>query len=209
MSADEPIIWPPYEAFYIQSMLFNSMSAMRSIARLEATFKDLPEHATDDDVQRLPAKRILDELQNMVLQAAALSRYFWPVRRAHEARGKLLRETFALEDSSPLYDRKLRNALEHFDERLDRYVASGIVGCIFPEYVGRKPADDGVPGHFFRAYFVDAGAFRLLDEDFEMQPLADELIFVHSHLTDLDRNGGRLRPSTREAGAGAQPSVGV
>lgn len=207
MSIDEPIIWPPYEAFYIQSMLFNSMSAMRSIARLEAIFEKLPERPTDDDVQRLPAKRILDELQNMVMQAAALSRYFWPVRKGHEARGQLLRETFALDATSPLQSRDLRNALEHFDERLDNYVAAGIVGHIFPEYVGPKPAGDGVPGHFFRAYFVDVATFRLLDEEFLIQPLADELIFVHNHLADMDQSGGGLRPTKRAVRADGQPAV--
>jgi hypothetical protein len=134
----------------------------------------------------------------MVLQAAALSRYFWPVRKAYQVRGQFLRETFALDETSPLYDRALRNAMEHFDERLDAYVASGVVGCIFPEYVGRRPADDGVPDHFFRAFFLDVGTFRLLDEEFAMTPLADELIFVHEHLAHLDQNGGRLRRAKRQ-----------
>mgnify|MGYP007009157036 CR=1 FL=1 len=92
--------------------------------------------------------------------------------------------------SSPLFNRDLRNALEHFDERLDKYVSSGVVGYVFPEYVGPKPANDGVPGHFFGAYFVDSGEFRLLNEEFKMQPLADELLFVPHHLSMLDENGG-------------------
>lgn len=198
MSTDSLIIWPPFEVFYIQSMLFNSMSAVRSIMRLEKIFGKLPEYPTEEDIQRLPTKIILNELQNMVLQAAALSRYFWPIRKGYEERGQFLRETFALDQSSPLFNRNLRNALEHFDERLDGYLASGIVGYIFPEYVGLKPADDGVPSHFFRAYFIDVGFFRLLNEEFLMHPLADELIFVHNHLLDLDQNGGRLRPVKRE-----------
>ncbi len=198
MSTDSPIIWPPFEVFYIQSMLFNSMSAVRSIMRLEKIFGKLSEYPTEEDIQRLPTKIILNELQNMVLQAAALSRYFWPIRKGYEERGRFLRETFALDQSSSLFNRNLRNALEHFDERLDGYLASGIVGYIIPEYVGLKPADDGVPVHFFRAYFIDVGFFRLLNEEFLIRPLADELIFVHNHLLDLDQNGGRLRPVKRE-----------
>lgn len=199
MSPEQPSIWPPFQAFYIQSMLFNSTSAVRSIARLEWIFSKLPEQITEEDIRRLPTKEILNELQNMVLQSAALSRYFWPVRKGHEARASQLRETFDMSERSPLFNRDLRNALEHFDERLDHYLTTGIVGYVFPEYVGEKPEEDGVPGHFFRAYFLDTGEFHLLNEEFEIQPLADELIFVHHHLTTLDKNGGMLRSATRDA----------
>ena len=202
MDLEEPIIWPPFQAFYIQSMLFNSTSAVRSIACLESIFGELTERPTHDDILQLPTKTILNELQNMVLQSAALSRYFWPVRKGHEARGKRLRESFDIDESSPLFNRDLRNALEHFDERLDKYVSSGMVGYIFPEYVGPKPEDNGVPGHFFRAYFADSGEFRLLNEEFKIQPLADELLFVHHHLITLDENGGMLRNASRNEGGG-------
>ena len=198
MSTEQLAIWPPFQVFYIQSMLFNSSSAIRSIARLESIFNKLPEQITEEDISRLPTKAILDELQNMVLQSASLSRYFWPVRKGHEARAKRLRDAFAMDDNSPLFNRDLRNALEHFDERLDHYIAAGIVGYVFPEYVGAKPEDDGVSGHFFRAYFPDTGEFRLLNEEFKIQPLSDELLFVHHHLTTLDQNGGMLRNATRE-----------
>lgn len=119
---DEPTIWPPFQAFYIQSMLFNSSSAVRSIARLESIFGKLPEHPTHDDILQLPVKAILNELQNMVLQSAALSRYFWPVRKGHEARGTSLREAFDVDESSPLFNRDLRNALEHDESARRGYI---------------------------------------------------------------------------------------
>jgi len=94
-------IWPPYEAFYIQSMLFNSSSAVRSILRLESIFAKLPEYPTTEDVDLLPTKIVLNELQNMVVQAASLSRYFWPVRAEHKSRGRVLCECFAMTEASP------------------------------------------------------------------------------------------------------------
>jgi hypothetical protein len=198
MSTKQPTIWPSFQVFYIQSMLFNSCSAVSSIARLESIFSKLPEQITEEDICRLPTKAILNELQNMVLQSAALSRYFWPIRKGHETRAGQLREAFAMDETSPLFNRDLRNALEHFDERLDHYVTTGLVGYVFPEYVGAKPKEDEVPGHFFRAYFPDTGEFRLLNEEFKIQPLAGELLFVHHHLTTLDQNGGMLRNANRE-----------
>lgn len=198
MRADSPI-WPPYEAFYIQSMLFNSTSAVRSILRLESIFEKLPERVTIEEIDRLPTKIILNELQNMVVQASAISRYFWPVRSEYKPRGKVLRECFAMTESSPLFNRDLRNAIEHFDERIDKYFSAGAVGYFFPEYVGPRPSDDGVPGHFFRAYFLDTGEFRLLDEDFEMRPIADEVLFVQAHLERMDKDGGRFQAAKRDA----------
>lgn len=193
MTTQKCFIWPPFEAFYIQSMLFNSSSAVRSITRLHAILGTLPEEATLEDLGRLPTKKILNELQNMVSQAASLSRYFWPVRKGHEARGARLREIFAIDETSSFFNRDLRNATEHFDERLDNYVAKGMVGYVLPEYVGMRPLDEEGVGHFFRAYFVDTATFRLLDEEFPMQPLADALILINDHLATMDEDGGRLR----------------
>lgn len=197
---DSAGIWPPYQAFYIQSMLFNADSAMRSFARLEKVFASLPEEVTLEDIERLPRRQILNDLQNMVVQAGALSRYFWPVRKGHEKRAIELRHAFEMDESSPLLSRDLRNAIEHFDERLDGYVGKGIVGYLFPEFVGPKPSDDGVPGHFFRAYFVDVHRFVLLNEEFDMPPIADELSFIYRSLITMDREGGMLRRVTREVG---------
>lgn len=120
MQSESPIS-PPYEAFYIQSMLFNTSSAVRSILRLEAAFDKLPARPTIEDVEQLPTKLILNELQNMIVHAGALSRYFWPVRAEHKDRGKLLCNYFSMTEDSPLFNRDLRNAIEHFDERIDKY----------------------------------------------------------------------------------------
>jgi len=185
-------IWPPYETFYIQGMLFNCQSAVRSIARIEEAFEKLPQQITEEDILRLPRHAILNEMQNVVVQGAALSRYLWPVRKEHEERGKHLREALAVFDSNPLHARDLRNAIEHFDERLDAYLGNGIVGYIFPEFVGPRPREDGVPGHFFRAYFVDCGVFRLLDGEFQIEPLFNEILRLTRVLKEADKNGSRL-----------------
>ena len=55
-----------------------------------------------------------------------------------------------------------------------------------------------MPGHFFRAYFVDTGELRLLDEEFPIDQLAEELLFVHARLELMDRDGGRFRVVNRE-----------
>lgn len=181
-----------YQAFYIQSMLFNCQSAISSIARVDSVFEKLPHEPTKEDLNNLPVNAILNELQNIVVQGAALSRYFWPVRKRHEERGKHLCEAFNINDSNPLQARELRNAIEHFDERLDIYLSSDIVGCVFPEFVGIRPNEDGVRGHFFRAFFIDYGIFRLLDSEYKMGPLVNEILRLGKALQEADSNGGNF-----------------
>lgn len=187
-------IWAPFETFYIQAMLFNCQSALRSMARISSVFEKMPREVTEEHLLNLPVRAILDELQNIVIQGAALSRYFWPVRKGHEDRGRQLRQALTVGDDSPLHDRNLRNAIEHFDEKLDVYFSSGLVGYIFPEFVAPRPREDGVPGHFFRAYFIDCGVFRLLDGEYEIEPIALEIQRICAALEEADENGSRLPP---------------
>lgn len=185
-------IWAPYEAFYIQAMLFNTRSAVASIERVSNALEQVSSDTSGDALERLDKSALLNELQNVILQAAALSRYFWPARSGHETRAKQLRDALDVTEANPLKNRDLRNEIEHLDEKLDAYFADGIAGYIFPEFVGPLPESDGVPAHILRAYYLDVGLFEMLGKRYELQPLADEIVRVHGRLLLADRCGGRL-----------------
>jgi hypothetical protein len=195
MSSTESTIWPPHETFYLQSMLFNASSACESIDSVSAVVEVIGGRSEDEIRETIDAATFLDQLQNIVVQAAALSRYFWPVRRnpEHVTRGKRLRWAFGVDEESPLYSRHLRNALEHFDERLDTYLQKEVVGVILPQYVGIRPVGEVIPYHLFRGYFLNDGTFTLLGEEYSLPPLADEVHRVYNRLVELDTTGGRLR----------------
>ncbi len=176
-------IWPPYKAFYVEAMLFNTRSAVASIERVSVTIDTLVEDASGDRIDR---RVLLNELQNIVQQAAALSRYFWPMTKGnsrYESRAQQLRMAYSVTDQSPLKDRGLRNQIEHFDEKLDDYLKDGIVGYILPEYVGPSLERDGAPGHLFRAYYLDEGMFEVLGKQYQVQPIADEVLRLHNLLS--------------------------
>lgn len=185
-------IWPPFEVFYIHSMMFNTQSAVSSIETLEVEFQKIPDEYTIEDLKQLNTELILNSLQNLIVQAAAISRYFWPVRKSHEWRSTQLRNAFKIREDSPLKSRDLRNAIEHFDEKLDKYLEGGLVGVVLPQFVGPRPYQDGVPGHFFRAYYLDEGKFQLLGECYDVSPIAKAVLEVHNQLQEFDKNGGRL-----------------
>lgn len=115
--------------------------------------------------------QILDNLQNILVHSAAISRYFWPSycndktkNNIFKRRGLELKDIFELNDNSPLKSRELRNTLERFDENLDLYLhEKPLVGRVFAAYVGGYPESE-VPLHFFRAYYIDIGIFEVLGQ---------------------------------------------
>lgn len=83
-------------------------------------------------------------VQEAIGHAAALSRYFWPVwypgklNKTHpyqaalrKKRGEKLISAFGMEEDSPIHNRDLRNAWEHFDENLDDYLLKNDAGHFF------------------------------------------------------------------------------
>lgn len=196
--APTSVIQPMFEAFYLESMLFNSRSALTSFQQLSDMLAE-GHWAADDSQTDNRWVEMLDALQNAVSRSAALARYFWPVRDGksgeHKRRGSQLRQVFAVTEESPLRGKNLRDSLEHFDERLDRYLASGIVGHILPNYVGHAPASRDIPLHVFRAYYVDTGVFETLGEQYQILPLADEILRLHAILERSVDEGGHLPKS--------------
>jgi len=199
MENDAFSVWTPHQAFYIQSMLFNTNSAFQSCRIAEKIIKKISDGEIDPQEKK---DILLDCLQNVVNQSGAISRYFFPSRDGvkgadkktiHRDRGQYLSKVFGVKDDSPLMNRALRNAIEHFDERLDLYLQDGIVGYIFPSLILPAPENSDVPHHIFRAYYLEEGIFEVLGERYEIQPIVDEVARIHDLLLKFDGNGGVFR----------------
>lgn len=170
---------PPYRVFYSLSIAFCTTLATKSIEAVSDVMEHLASANGEDPLGDIDSHTVLNELQNIIVQGAAVSRYFWPADKGHEARGRELRQQFKVTEDSPLKSRDLRNMIEHFDEKLDHYLAKGIVGYIIPHYFGFESEGNGVPKHFFRAYFINIGVFEILGKRYEIEPIAKELWRLH------------------------------
>lgn len=188
-SSDEPpfVIFPPFEVFYLISLEFYTHSA---IASAEKVAEWVQRFAKGDD--QFPPQPALDEVQNILIQGAAISRYFWPVRKKYQKRGEMLRAAFNMTDFSPLKDRNLRNMVEHFDEYLDDYLRMNFAGQYVPDFFGFSPDEYRGPLKLFRAYFVDTGQFEILGEKISIHPILDTIADLHDCLLAAHKNGSRF-----------------
>lgn len=187
-------IWPPYEAFYIEAMLFSTKTAIAAVQTANYSLDRANEWFGDSDAHGPNCDLILDNIQVLISCGAALSRYFWPSRRTspHKERARRLRESLGVTAASPLKSRDIRNMIEHFDERLDEFLRNAVAGRFIPAYIGNRPEDPEVPTYFFRAYYTEPAIFEVLGERFEIKPIFEEIQRLHSVLTNCSKNGSVL-----------------
>ncbi len=150
----------------------------------------------DEKALELEKPQLFGHLQNIIQQAGAISRYFWPSKPGkeaiHERRASHLRAGLEIDNTNPLKVRGLRNGLEHFDERLDLYLTQNFVGKFIPEYVDYMEGEREIPTHIFKAFYVYPIRFVLLGESYEMAPLVNEMLRLHRLLVKCQTNGCRL-----------------
>lgn len=178
-------IYPVYEAFYIRSIIY-------AAERSEMAFQRFDEAV----ISSKSAALIVATVQEALTHAGALSRFFWPVKKDNQlavARGDRLRDAFALDEKSALKWRKLRNAFEHFDEDLDRFLLQDRLGHFFPnpEVKDQTLADETI-GHIFKLVDPKHGFCVLLGEKFEFRPIRSEVQRILFRALEMDDQGSRL-----------------
>jgi len=184
-------IYPVYEAFYIESIKYSVKRALDAFDRYgEALEQGHPDTA-------------VSSIHEALSHSAGLSRFFWPssiggkskknLVQLRETRAAKLRNAFGLDEKSPLKDRRLRDALEHFDERLDEYLLTDPVGNIMPgPIIARLHPDDEPIAHIFKMVDPEQAVFVLLGKTFEFKPIYIELARVQRFADDMSLKGHRL-----------------
>jgi hypothetical protein len=175
---------PYQEVFYIQSILTCAKLSMAAFNRYAASVIEEDDHDT------------FYHLQDALTQAAAISRYFWPSKNegVQKLRAERLRQAFLMTETSPLKDRQIRNAMEHFDERLDKFLLSDPMGQIIPgPIVAPHHTVDEVVGSVFRLVDPWELIIVLFGEKYSFMPIYEEVERILILATKFDGEGGRLR----------------
>lgn len=185
-------IIPFHEIFYLHSIKYSAERALESFRKYDRLREG------DSNPEEL-----ISIIQEAVGHAAALSRYFWPSpqgkrnepfqRKQKEIRGEKLREAFKIENSSSLYNRSLRNAWEHFDERLDSYLMEQDSGYFFPGCMieSHSLADEPM-GHIFKLLDPDAECLVLMNKKYFFSPIRRDVENIYKKAIEFSNNGGRL-----------------
>jgi hypothetical protein len=192
--------FPPFEAFYIEMLLWHTRAAKASIDAVTDWLKLV--EAEDERALHLKKSQLFGHLQSIVQQAGAVSRYLWPSKPGkeliHEKRASRLRAALGVDDENPLKARGLRNGLEHFDEKLDLYLSQNFVGEFVPEYVDYVERQREIPTHIFKAFYTHPLKFVLLGQSYELAPVVNEILRLHRLLEECQNDGHRL-PNVRGA----------
>ena len=117
-------------------------------------------------------------LHYLLIHAGIVSRILWPpakkaprVRRARE-----LREMLGVDDTHTLADRRLRNHLEHYDERLDSWVKESVRHGFVDRWIGPRAGIQGVDDKdIFRLFDPVEKVFIFRGESYAIQGLVDSL----------------------------------
>lgn len=192
MKTTEFKIWPPFEIMYIESMLTIARSAMEAQTSLQLIIDELESGSPNTQDK---TEYIIDLVQNLLGSAAALSRYFWPVRTKSITtvmRAEKLREAFSIADTNPLKNRDVRNLMEHFDEKLDEFLSKNVAGTFIPSAVGKRNKNHQGTFHYFRAFHTDDWTFEILATEVPIIPIISEIIRIYLLLEKFKFQGGRL-----------------
>jgi hypothetical protein len=151
------------EPFYVYSIHYSADRAIAAFERfIEAASSPKPN-----------APLVVASIHEALSHTAALSRFFWPSRDKgiHEARAKKLRHAFNVKGDSPLKDRALRDALEHFDERLDKFLLENEAGHFRPAPTIGNLSEITELDRLFKLVDLDRKAFVILNEVYFFEPI--------------------------------------
>jgi hypothetical protein len=176
-------IFAPHEIFYILSILQSAELCLTSYSRYL--------HSISSNDPQI----IFANIQESMSHAASVSKFFWPPSKDKLtiARSKKLQNNFELANTAPLSNRKLRNAIEHFDEKLDSFLVASGFGDIFPKPIldDHKIADEPT-ANIFKLVDTAEDIVVILNQKFAFKPIIDDVRQVLQKCMDLDNNGGRL-----------------
>lgn len=160
-------IFHMFEGLYIEAITYSAGRAEDAFSRLDTAIKESRE-----------PEIVIAIAHEALTHVAGLSKFFWPARNEnplYKARGKKLRSAFGIDKSSALYNRELRNALEHFDERLDDFLLQDRVGNFYAAPTVGSISTLSNLDFVFRFLDTDQKIFVLFGKEYPFGSLRDAI----------------------------------
>ncbi len=134
--------------------------------------------------------RLWFALQGLLGCAGNISKLLWgsgrnPTEQAQRERERRpLRDALEVTDDSPLRPRKVRNAFEHWDERIEDWFTPGDVDVYASRNVGPPDAImiGGKPPRHFGSYDPSTGLLTFWEESVSVPDLIEEMGRIYTQL---------------------------
>lgn len=166
--------------------------AIGAIGQLNHALRWLRENRdAEAEQQRFFHNEVFRSVHSFLTHTSNISRMLWPAvpsrgngesDEGYEARisqklpvgrARALRQTFGLSDEHPLKSRRLRDLLEHFDEKLDEWRTTSVQRNIVSDYIGPRNGFVGITETDMMRWFdPSTNSFTFRGEIFDLQALA-------------------------------------
>ena len=104
----------------------NAAKALNDVMTRYGAMSRSRDEGLDPEVKMTLHAEVFRTIHSLLTHASNASKILWPVASGDKSRGRHLREILGIgEQSHPLRNRTLRDHLEHFDERIDKWAAGG------------------------------------------------------------------------------------
>jgi hypothetical protein len=131
----------------------------------------------------------------LLVFAGNVAKILFPLPRApkeRQQRAERLRAALQVDGSSPLSSVEARNYLEHFDERMDRFIGS-TEGVLVHRLVAAEEAPEieienerKLPASYLQFLNTTTLEFVLFDRRVELKPLYDELLRLQQNAREAE-----------------------
>ena len=169
------------ELVFFQEVKTQCISALFALEQINQMLDELQIPREPGDTGT-PNSEVFRALHSFLTHCANISRLLFPGQQKNnhaQCRGMMLCDALDVDENSPIADRSLRNHLEHYDERLDRWARSASKSAtvsfatdnIHPKGMGANVP----PESTFRTYLTDSREFFFVGHTYELVPLASEV----------------------------------
>lgn len=177
-------IYSLYEVFYIECILSASKSAIDS-------FEEIDFILSDSKLFNNVGLKIIDLSENIINKAGIISKYFYPLRklRIHKLRAEKLRESYHIDEFSVFNDKEFRDHIEHFDEKLDKFLQSSLIGDVIPIRIFQSSIEINSITKVFKAFIIEECKLISLNKEIEIIPLMKEIYRIHDLCIEFNKRG--------------------
>ncbi|HHL3492496.1 TPA: hypothetical protein ACQ53F_001326 [Legionella pneumophila] len=136
------------------------------------------------------------EAEHFLHHAAAISFLLWPTKSNANVRATHLKTQLGIDETNILSNRKLRNHITHFDERIDTWTKNSLGHIVVDRNIGdMQKAISGVPTTaFLRNYNPQTLEYTFLNQSFNLQNILTAINDLSQSIQTYQSNQQRDRP---------------